>query len=83
MKGTIQLIGPRHCMIGVCTENDTFSVLELIGGYSPEMGDVISGELDNLGGEQVCNLTQGETWDVFIQDILGSKESAWSLVSKH
>jgi len=83
MKGTIELIGPRQGMIGVRTENDNFSVLELIGGYSPEMGDVISGELENRGGEEVQNITQGEAWDVFIQDILGSKESAWSLVSQH
>ena len=83
MKGTIELIGPRQGMIGVRTENDNFSVLELIGGYSPEMGDVISGELEHRGGEEVQNITQGEAWDVFIQDILGSKESAWSLVSQH
>jgi len=83
MKGTIELIGPRQAMIGVRTESDDFSVLELLGGYSPEMGDVISGELNNLGGEEVMNVTQGETWDVFIQDILGSKESAWRLISQH
>lgn len=83
MNGTIELIGPCHGTIGVRTESDDFSVLELIGGYSPEMGDVISGELENLGGEEVQNITQGETWDVFIQDILGTKESAWRLVSQH
>ena len=83
MKGTIELIGPRQVMIGVRTENDHFTVLELLGGYSPKMGDAISGALENLGGEEVKNITQDETWDVYIQDILGSKESAWRLVSQH
>jgi hypothetical protein len=39
--------------------------------------------LDNLGGEEVMNQTQGEKWDVFIQDILGSKESAREMINKH
>ena len=82
MKGVIELIGPRQAMIGVHTEHGAFSVLELLGGYSPEIGDIILGELDNLGEEEVKNITQGETWDVCIQDILGSRQSAWKLVSQ-
>ena len=83
MKGKIELIGPQEAMVGVRTEDGGFSVLELIGGYSPEMGDVIDGELENLGGEEVKNITQDETWDVFIQDIHGSRESAWALISRN
>lgn len=83
MKGVIELIGSRHVMIGVRTDNDDYSVLELLGSYEPEVGDVLSGALENLGGEKIMNITQGETWDVFIQDILGSKESACQLVSEH
>ena len=82
MKGTTELISPNEAMIGVRTENGGFSVLELIGGYSPNLGDVISGNLEQLGGEEVSNLTQGEKWDVFIQDILGSKESAWDIMRR-
>ena len=83
MNGTIELIGPRHGMIGVRTETDDYSVLELIGGYSPEMGDEIAGDLETHGGQEVQNITQGETWDVVIQQILGSKRSAWDLVQQH
>lgn len=83
MKGTIELISPRQAMIDVRTENDGFSALELLGGYSPEFGDVVSGALENLGGETVKNLTQSETWNVFIQDIHGSKGSAKKLISQH
>jgi hypothetical protein len=83
MKGTIELIGPRQSMIGVRTENDDLSVLELLGGYSPELGDIVSGALENLGVTEVKNMTQNETWHVCIQDILGSKDSASKLVSQH
>lgn len=83
MKGNIELISSNQVMVGVKTENGDFSVLELIGGYSPELGDIISGNLEDIGGEVVFNRTQGETWDVFIQDILGSKESAWKIMRQH
>ncbi len=82
MKGIIELIEPRQAMIGVRTEYGDFSVLELLGGYFPQRGDVISGALQNFGGGEVHNITQGEQWDVFIQDIFGSEESAWRLVSQ-
>ena len=52
MKGTTELISPNEAMIGVRTENGGFSVLELIGGYPPNLGDVISGNLENLGGDR-------------------------------
>ncbi len=59
MRGVIKLINERRGMIAVRTEHDEYSVLELLGGYSPEIGDVISGNLENLGGESVKNITQG------------------------
>lgn len=83
MKGIVELIGPRQGMIGVRTDGDRFSVLELLGGYSPEIGDVLSGALENMGSETVRNETQNENWNVYIQDKWGSKESAWRLVSQH
>ena len=83
MKGTIKIISPCGAMVGVRTEDGDYSVLELLGGFSPEIGDVISGQLDNLGGEEVRNLTQGEVWDVFIQDIYGSRETAINLMAQH
>ena len=83
MRGIVELIGPRHGMIGVRTENDDYSVLELLGGYCLEVGDILIGELDSLGGEEVKNITQDEIWDVFIQDIYASQQSAWNLISQY
>ena len=81
MRGAIKLINERRGMIAVRTDHDEYSVLELLGGYSPEIGDVISGNLENLGGESVKNITQGEAWDVFIQDIHGLKQTALRMIS--
>jgi len=81
MRGVIKLINERRGMIAVRTDHDEYSVLELLGGYSPEIGDVISGNLENLGGESVKNITQGEAWDVFIQDIHGLKQTALRMIS--
>jgi len=83
MKGTIELISPRQAMVAARTEHDEFSVLELLGGYSPEIGDVLSGNLEDLGRETVRNLTQKESWDVVIQDIHGSRQNASRMISKH
>lgn len=81
MRGVIVIINERRGMVAVRTDYDEYSVLELLGGYSPEIGDVISGNLENLGGESVKNITQGEAWDVFIQDIHGSKQTALTMIS--
>ena len=43
--------------------------MELIGGYDPEIRDVLKGNLDSLGGENIVNITQNESWDVVIQYI--------------
>jgi hypothetical protein len=83
MKGTIEIISPRQAMVAVRTENGDFSILELLGGYNPELDDELSGQLENLGGEKVRNLTQKENWEVFIQDIYGSKETAKKLMAQH
>lgn len=83
MKGTIELIGPKRIMIGVRTENDDYSVLELLGGFDPEVGDILEGNLNSLGSERIINLTQRESCDVFIQDIYGSRNTALKIVSKN
>jgi hypothetical protein len=49
--------------------NSFIAVVELIGGYEVEVGDEISGQLDNLGGETIYNISQYEEVDVFIQNL--------------
>jgi hypothetical protein len=81
MTGIIEIIGLRPDMIAVQTETGDYSILELIGLYSPEIGDVISGNLENLGRIKVRNLSQREDWDVYIEEIYASREAAQRMIS--
>ncbi|MCE5249416.1 hypothetical protein LLG96_04265 [bacterium] len=83
MKGIIEFIDFNQALIAVRTEHDEFSLIELLGGYSPEIGDNLSGNLENLGGETLNNITQNEKWDVFIQDVHTSKKIASQMIYKH
>lgn len=76
MRGIIKLINNIKGMVAVENEDGEFSVVELLGEYSPEAGDVISGNLEGLGGETIRNETQKQDWSVFIQDIHASRETA-------
>ena len=44
------------------------TMMELLGGYEPAIGDVVRGDLESLGGGTVRNVTQSETMDVMIED---------------
>jgi hypothetical protein len=68
MIGKVRAINQQKGFIAVETDSNEFSVFELLGGYDVEIDDVISGDLESLGGETVINKTQSEELDVFIQD---------------
>jgi len=68
MIGKVRAINHKEGLIAVETDSNEFSIIELLGGYDVEMGDIISGDLESLGSETVINKTQKEEMDVFIQD---------------
>ncbi|MCX5805895.1 MAG: hypothetical protein NT010_07495 [Proteobacteria bacterium] len=69
MKGTIIAINERRGMVGVQTENDDFSVFELLGGDSIEVGDEVSWKDDtSLGSTTLTNITDGSCFEVFFQN---------------
>lgn len=80
MKGIVKSMNPHRGFAAV--ELDTgYSVLEIFEvSTSLELGDVISGPLESLGGETVKNVSKNETYDVFIQDCHCSKEIAMQLM---
>ena len=80
MQGIVKGINNRKGFIAVETDSGEYAVLELLGGYDVEIGDVISGPLESLGEEEVINLTQSEEMDVFIQEIYCNLQSAQSLM---
>lgn len=81
MQGTIKFINHKRGLVAVQTENGDFTVFELLGGYTVELGDVISGDLETHAGETLKNLTQDEEMDVFIEDYFCSPAYAVEFIS--
>jgi len=81
MRGTIKLINNKKGFIAVLTEEEEYSIIELQRDYSPEVDDVVSGDLEGLGGETIRNETQKQDWSVFIQDIHASRMMAIKEIS--
>ncbi|MGC2425321.1 MAG: hypothetical protein WA666_13325 [Nitrospirota bacterium] len=78
MKGTVVEYNPKRGTCIVKDNSNEYSVLELLG-HEVEVGDVISGNLHNLGSETVFNETQMEAMSVYIQDIHASLKVARSI----
>lgn len=76
MKGRVEIINNAKGVIAVKTENNGYSVIEVIDSYCPELGDIISGPLEELGGETLKCVSDGVSFDVYIQDIHASFNSA-------
>jgi hypothetical protein len=75
MKGTVIAMNLPKGFVAVETTTD-ITIVELLGGYKVEIGDVITGNLNNLGGGSLYSETQQEEMDVFVQDIHCSSEVA-------
>ncbi len=80
MKGTVTHVNRARGMAVVLTEEGWYAVVEILGGFDLDPGDVLFGNLDTHAGETLRNITQGEHQDVFIQAIHCSLESAMQLV---
>ena len=79
MKGTIIMINEKRGFIAVQTKCD-ISVIELLGGYIVELEDVVSGDLESEGSDEIMNITQDEEMDVFIQATGCSKACAYKML---
>ena len=77
MNATIQIINPTRSMVAAKSENGEYVIFELLGSYSPEIGDVVShGDFHSMGGAKYHNVTQSEDMDVYVQNVVGSAEAA-------
>jgi hypothetical protein len=69
MKGIIKRINASRGMVAVFTEDGSYSVFELLGGDSVEIGDVVSWKNSTgLGGEKITNHSQGQQFEVYFQN---------------
>lgn len=69
LKGKVYMINPRKGLVAILTENNSFTIAEVLEMTLPELGDIVQGDLESLGGETLYNVTRKETIEVFIQDI--------------
>lgn len=69
MKGTVHYINHQRGMVAVLTEEGSYSIFELMGGDTVEVGDQVSWQNDTaLGSENLSNRTQGERYEVYFQN---------------
>lgn len=67
MKGIVKGLNERIGFFAVELDNGEFSVCEITDSCSVELGNILSGNLENLAGETLKNLSRNEDIDVFIQ----------------
>ena len=75
MKGIVRFISKNGVFAAVETAAGEYSVLEITDSISLDIEDIISGDLESLGGETLRHET-GEEFEVFIQDIHASEQLA-------
>lgn len=80
MKSEVIGINPRKSFVAVKTDAG-ITVFELLGGYDVELGDMISGNLEALGGETFFNETQQEEMEVYVQGIYCTEPNARQLMA--
>ncbi|WLE95986.1 MAG: hypothetical protein QTN59_15030 [Candidatus Electrothrix communis] len=80
MKGKVALINPKRGMASLITVNEEYTTFVSLG-HHVDIGDIISGDLESLGGETWYNETQMEGIDVFVEDIYGAKATALKIIS--
>ncbi|MGM7634178.1 hypothetical protein [Bacillus sp. Hm123] len=69
MRGKVAIINHQMGQIAIYTENNLFCIAEVLEMNLPGIGDIISGELESLGGETFFNETTKENLDVFVEDL--------------
>lgn len=66
MQGKVIIINNRKGFIAVQTDYGV-TVIELLGDYNIELEDIISGDLESCGSEDLFNMTQDEEMNTYIQ----------------
>ena len=68
-SGTVQAINPVRGMVAIATEDDGFTIIELLSDWEIEIGDSISWKNGHgMGSEVYENLTKGSRAEVYVQN---------------
>lgn len=79
-KGKVIDINKKRGYIAVKIEDGDCSVIELLGGHDVKMNDIISGNLEFIGGEKLFNESQHERMSVNIQNVNCTRKIAKNLM---
>lgn len=67
--GTVAAINPARGMVAVATEDDGFTIIELLSEWDLEIGDALRWDNDyGLGSETYENLTKHTREEVYVQN---------------
>lgn len=66
-RGKVAVINRRRGLVAIQTEDEDLVVIELLGTYDVDLGDVISGDEFWLGGEDFFNHTKQEELSVSVE----------------
>lgn len=75
MDGKVYIINHQIGWIGILTENNSFSISEVLEMTLPSIGDIVSGDLESLGGEMLFNHSSHEGWRIYSGYLCKSKRS--------
>jgi len=81
MKGIVVLANHRRGMYAVQIESSDITVFEILGSPEPELGDVLTGSLDDSCADSFYNQTRGEKLDIIVQGLGCSRQSALTILA--
>ena len=73
-NGTVAAMNPGRRMVAIATEDDGYTIIELLSEFELEVGDEMSWENGHgLGSEIYKNVTKGTREEVYVQNHAVSK----------
>jgi hypothetical protein len=68
-SGTVAVINPNRAMVAIATEDDGFTIIELLSEWDIEVGDsIVWANGHGLGHEIYENVTKGSRATVYVQN---------------
>lgn len=68
-RGVVAAINPHRGMVALFTEDDGYTIIELLSEFELENGDEMTWANGHaMGSEPYTNLTKGMTEEVFVQN---------------
>ena len=82
MEGKVIMINRSDNLIAVLTEEDEFTIFEILDIFcNINLGDIVRGDLETLGRLTLYNESRQEDFEVYIEDIHGSENTARRLLN--